>query len=105
MGCCEQFDEKDSIYRGDDTDAFDQEFIVINAVIPEGWVVSKAEWRAGTILKVFTDPVFPIKINLDKTESKKLQNINVCYLAVYDAQGRKQTCQGSLKFISKAEVV
>lgn len=95
----------DDIYRGDDTDAFDQEFMTISATVPDGWVIKKAEWRAGNVLKVFNDPVFPLSVVLNKAETKQLQNVNVCYLAVYDAQGRKQTCTGSLKFMSQAEVV
>lgn len=93
------------LYRGDDTDAFGQEYMTINVNIPEGWVVKKAEWRAGSVLKEFKNPVFPISIVLDSSESAKLQNINVCYLALYDEQDRKQTCQGSLKFATREEVV
>lgn len=93
------------IYRGDDTDAFDQEFMTISATVPDGWVIKKAEWRAGKILKVFDDPVFPLSVVLNKAETKQLQNVNVCYLAVYDEEGRKQTCTGRFKFNSQAEVV
>ena len=96
---------ENDLYRGDDTDAFGQDYMNINVNVPDGWVVKKAEWRAGNVLKTFENPVFPISVVLNKTESIKLQNVNVCYLAIYDEQGRKQTCEGSLKFMTRAEVV
>lgn len=105
MSCCPQKEINDSIFRFDDTDAFDQDFIIINPKIPEGWVISKAVWRAGSIIKEFPNPIFPIKVSLNHEETGQLQSINTCYLAVYDTQGRKQTCLGSLKFMSQAEVV
>ena len=95
----------DTLYRFDDTDAFGQEYMTINVTIPEGWEVSKAEWRAGSVLKTFENPVFPLNLVLSSEETGKLQNVNVCYLAIYDTQGRKQTCEGKLKFYTQAEVV
>ena len=104
MGCI-PLNDPNNIYRYDDTDAFGQNFMTINATIPEGWVISKAIWKAGSVEKVFQNPVFPITVNLNSEESGKLKNINTCYLAVYDQNNKKQTCNGSLKFITKAEVV
>ena len=105
MSCCEPKEDSKSIYRGDDTGAFGQTFLTIEAIIPEEWVVTKAVWRAGEVTKTFQDPVFPIGINLSHEETYKLKNINTCYLAVYDQDGLKQTCEGKLVFTTKAEVV
>ena len=80
MECCPQ-KEDDSIYRFDDTAAFGQDFIIINAIIPDGWEISKAVWKAGNIVKEFQNPVFPIKINLTSEETGQLQSLNTCYLA------------------------
>ena len=105
MSCCEPKDNSKSIYRGDDTGAFGQTFLTIEALIPEEWEVTKAIWKAGEVVKVFPNPNFPLSLNLSHEESLKLQNINTCYLAVYDKDGLKQTCEGSLTFTTKAEVV
>ena len=105
MDCCKPIEDKNSIYRGDDTGAFGQTFLTIKAVIPEGWVITKAVWKAGEITKEFQNPIFPISLNLSREETHKLKNINICYLAVYDQDELKQTCEGSLTFTTKAEVV
>ena len=93
------------IYQGDNTGAFTQNFISITATIPEGFTISKAEFKCGSILLEFLEPTFPLIINLDETQTEKLSVSNTCYLAVYDELGQKQTCTGSLKVSTNARVV
>lgn len=93
------------LYRGDDTNAFNNKFITIELENAEGLIISKAEFKCGAILKTFENPVFPIDISLTSQETLKLSQDNVCYLAIYDEQGRKRTCSGYLTFSTKREVV
>lgn len=93
------------LYRGDDTNAFDNKFITIELENAEGLIISKAEFKCGYILKTFEYPTFPIEISLTSEETSNLSQNNSCYLAIYDEQGRKHTCDGYLSFSSKREVV
>lgn len=94
------------IFRGDNTGAFDNNFITINAKIPEGKIVSKAKLRIGNLpVMTFNSPTFPLKVNLNSAQTSQLSTQTECYLAVYDEEGRKATCIGKLKFIVKDEVV
>jgi hypothetical protein len=93
-------------YKGDDYDAFDQEWALIEVDIPEDWVVSKAEFRVGDLPKmVFFNPEFPIPVSLNSAQTSNLRDYNTCYLAIYDEKGRKQTCDGSWTFFANDEVV
>lgn len=94
------------IYKGDDTHAFNQDFLKINANIPEGYTVSKAEFKCGKLpLMTFLNPVFPLIINLTAVQTASLSCMNECFLAVYDENNLKQTCSGSLVFHANKEVV
>lgn len=88
-----------NIYQGDNTAAFGGNFLTIRLVLPEGQEmspISKAELKIGCFHKVIETPTFPLTINLTENESAQLKTENVAYLAVWDAQGRKKTCEGSL---------
>ena len=99
-------DDKNTIFQGDDTSAFGQNFLKINATIPEGWQISKVELRIGNLpLFVFENPVFPLFVNLDSDQTRMLEKTNEVYMAVYDVNGKKITCKGSIIIKSKAEVV
>lgn len=85
------------LYRGDDTDAFEQEFITIELdEAPEG--IKKAEFRCGSVLKVYENPTFPLSVALSSEETMLLKQENECFLAIYDSLGRKRTCEGTLSF-------
>lgn len=94
-----------TIRRGDDTNAFGFGFLVINLANPEEYVVTKAEVRIGPISKFFINPIFPIRISLNRLETEKLKETNMCYMAIYDKDGLKYTCEGSLEFPTKPKVV
>lgn len=94
-----------AIFKGDDSGAFGNNFITINLDNPLGYTISKAIFVCGCIQKPFENPVFPLRINLTSQETTKLRSSNVCYLVVYDSEGRQKTCQGSLTFNAQNGVI
>lgn len=93
-------------YKGDDYDAFDQEWAEIELDYPEDWVISKVEFKVGDLpVLSFKDPVFPITVNLSAAQTANLRDYNTCYMAMYDEKGRKQTLEGSWTFFANNEVV
>lgn len=89
------------IYKGDNTAAFDSTFLTIHINNPDNLVISKADFRCGKILKSFENPTFPLEVNLTEEDTRQLTIQNNCYLAVYDEQGRKRTCEGTITFSAK----
>jgi hypothetical protein len=94
-----------TIYKGDDTNAFGQNFIKIDLVGSEGYTISKCIFQCGPIQKVYIKPQFPIYVNFSKMESKRLNQLSECYLQVFDEKGLRQTCKGTLTFIAQPQVV
>lgn len=95
-----------SIRKGDDTDAFDFGFLTINLENASEYIITKAEVKIGNLLKIINNPVFPLQISLNRLETEKLnEQNNMCYMAIYDIQGRKYTCKGSLSFKVDPKVV
>lgn len=95
-----------SIHKGDDTNAFGFSFLTVNLQNASEYVISKAEIKIGTIKKTINNPVFPLKISLNHDETDKLnEQNNMCYMAIYDTQGRKYTCKGHLSFPVEPKVV
>ena len=94
-----------TIFRGDNTGAFGQSFLSINATLPNGYEVSKADFKCGKIFFEFTNPTFPISITLTESQTSQLSSLNNCYLAVYDTSGRKQTCTGTLQIETNESVI
>ena len=93
-------------YKGDDFDAFGQEWAIIELDLPEDWIVSRAELKVGNLpALVFEDPIFPIPVNLESYQTSNLKDVNTCYIALYDEEGRKQTLDGSWTFVAEDEVV
>ena len=95
------------IRKGDDTNAFDFEFLTVNLKDAEQYTISKAEVRIGTLTKTFENPVFPLQISLTREETMMLStcNGNDCYMAIYDSQNRKLTVDGTLSFRAAPKVV
>lgn len=87
-----------SIFKGDNSGAFGNNFITINLENPLGYTISKAIFVCGCIQKSFDNPVFPIVINFSSQETAQLRSSNTCYLVAYDSEGRQKTCKGTLTF-------
>lgn len=94
-----------AIYKGDDTGAFGQNFIKVNFLQADQYTVSKCIFQCGPVQKIFTRPQFPIYINFSSTETKRLYQESTCYLQVFDENGLKITCEGTLSFTAKPQVV
>lgn len=92
------------LVRGDDTDAFGNEFITIELDDePQG--ITKAEFRSGVVIKTYDNPTFPLDISLTAQETALLKCQNECFLAIYDNMGRKWTCEGTLEFETDCQKV
>ena len=94
-----------AIFKGDDTDAFGNNFITITLDNPENCIISKATFVCGNIKKTFENPVFPLVVNFTSEETSKLKPINTCHLVVYDEFGRQKTCTGALRFDAQSGVI
>lgn len=93
-------------YKGDDFNSFNQEWVQIQLDIPVDWTVYKAEFKVGNLpVMRFINPVFPLDVSLTSEQTANLKDINTCYLAIYDEEGRKQTLDGSWTFTAEDEVV
>lgn len=95
-----------AIHIGDDTDAFGFSFLTINLENASEYVITKAEVRIGPVKKIFNNPVFPLEVSLNQQETDKLNEYkNDCYMAIYDENNRKYTCEGTLTFKASPKVV
>ena len=93
-------------YKGDDFDAFDEEWVIVEFDIPEEWVVSKAKVKIGNLPAILIpDPNRIEYLTLDSSQSASLKDVNACYAAIYDERGRKKTLEGSWTFVAEDEVV
>ena len=94
---------------GDDTHSFGQDFLEIEADFPdETWAgrVTEAHVKIGNLpVMIFQNPDFPITVNLTSAQTAMLKNKNECYMAVFDENGLKQTCEGQLTFPAHERVV
>lgn len=90
------------IKQGDDTGAFGNKFITIELYNPNGIELSisraelicTCEGRTGyEIRKVFDAPEFPLTVNYEPSETKRMGFRNILRFAVYDEDGNKYTCK------------
>lgn len=94
-----------AIFKGDDTNAFNNNFLTININNPRGYVISKAIFVCGCLQKVYDNPVFPWIVNFNSKESQTLRPNNVGYLVVFDHKGRQRTCNNVLRFRAQNGVI
>lgn len=93
-------------YRGDDFNAFGQEWVEINVELPEEWDVARMEFKVGNLpVMAFREPTFPMNISLDSYQTAGLKDVSECYMAIYDREGKKQTLCGSWTFVTKERKV
>lgn len=88
--------QQEPIYQGDNTGAFGNKLITINLRNPLNYTISKAVFVCDCLTRTYINPTFPIDINFDSKDTKKLKSINQCFLVVYDELGRQKTCRGTL---------
>lgn len=95
-------------YKGDHTGAFGNQFITIELNNPNNYVISKAQFVVNggcPYIEPISNPVFPLKVNLNSEQTEKLRATNVGNLVVWDDQGRPKQCDGSLTFDFKNGVI
>lgn len=98
---------EDRIYRQDDTNSFGQNWLQIDAEFPDDtWVVSRADIKIGNLpVKSYDSPTFPFYVNLTSAETAQLKDTENIYMAVYDSNGLKQTCEGTVSFKTRSRKV
>ena len=94
-----------TLYKGDNLQAFDGqpievEFDTDGKEVSEAWIVI----NEGAIVKKYQNPTSPIYVELDETDTKKLNATNYMNLIGFDSQNRKLTFDGALVFRAKKEV-
>lgn len=91
--------------RGDNFQAFDGLPIIVDIIATEEekQEISKAIFviNKGDIQKTFENPVFPLEVEIDENDSKKLKDTNIGELVVFDRENRPLTCNGRLTFTTK----
>ena len=93
------------LFRGDDTQAFGNNWLTIEADYPSDWVISAAEFKVGNLpTMLFENPEFPLKVNLSSSQTAVLKDVNSCYLSLYDKDGLKITCEGTFIFETRKQV-
>lgn len=102
-----------SIFKGDDTAAFGNNFITITVKNPQLVEISKLVFsvNGGQIIRTFTDETnfksenITLQVNFDSEETAKLNNVNTGNLIAYDMLNRQCTCQQSMTFTAKNGVI
>lgn len=104
-------EEEPNLIQGDNTAAFGQHLLRITLNDPDGLLehhsISKCEIRfACGLVKSYTNPTFPLLIDLTEQESQRmLVGNNTAVLAVWDELGRKVTPKGGQLIIVGARKV
>lgn len=105
-----------TIFKGDDTDAFGNQFIKITVKNPLLYPISKLEAVTNSGIgiknKPFTDEnnfqqeEIELTINYTSAETTCLnQGANILNLVAYDESGKQSTCAQSLTFYAKNGVI
>lgn len=93
------------IRKGDDSDAFDFGFIEIYLENAEQYTISKAVVKFGTVVKVYENPIYPLRPVLNHEETAILNECkNEIAMTVYDAQGRRFTPEQVYEFGTKPQL-
>lgn len=93
------------MYRYDNLQAFDGSPIEVE-FDTEGKEITRAlvVFNNGAIVKEYLNPISPLYVELDETDTGKLKYRNIINLIGYDSLGRKLTFDGQYEFIADKEV-
>lgn len=93
--------------KGDDSNAFGGGLIRVNRPRnTENLVITKCILQCSNIQKVEENPDFPYTVNFSHEESKFLKvGENPAYLQIFDEEGLKVTCKGSINIPAEEQVV
>ena len=91
-----------SIYRGDNTGAFGNDFLRIYLNNPNKLIITKAVIQINNKLdKIYEYPSFPLRVNFTGAETEMLEQRNTCKMALWDEYGRRRTAEGKFNFYVK----
>lgn len=93
--------------RGDDSGAFQGGLIRVNRPKnTENLIITKCILQCGNVQKININPDFPYLVNFSHEESKLLKvGENPAYLQIFDEEGLKVTCNGSINIPVEEQVV
>lgn len=93
--------------KGDDSNAFKGHLIRINRPRnTENLIITKCILQCGNIRKLKDNPEFPYFEDFTSEESKLLKvGENPAYLQIFDEEGLKVTCKGSINIPAEEQVV
>ena len=102
-----------TIYKGDNTAAFGNNFLTIKVKNPNLYYVSKIIFsvNSGIITKTFEDAEHfqreetVLYVNFSSEETQKLSATNVGNLIPYDENGLQSTCRQSVTFYAQNGVI
>lgn len=83
-------------YKGDDTNAFDGNLLIVNLTGIDASNISRAVFQCGPLQKTYSRPKFPLHINFTSEETQHLYHDNPCYLQIFDMKGRRHTCASTI---------
>lgn len=98
-------DIKYAMTQGDNTQSFNNNFLIIELENTHNIPVSKAIFQAGVVQKFYENPEFPLYVNFTEQDTKLLKHRNIGYLMVYDSENRPVTCIGSIEFYCRNGVI
>ena len=104
-----------TIFKGDDTGAFGNNFITVRVKNPYLYPITRIEviTNSSTCIppKPFTDENnfqvedIELEVNYSSDETVKLNSSNIVNVVVYDSQGKQSTCPQSLTFYARNGVI
>lgn len=104
-----------TLFKGDDTGAFGNNFITVTVKNPLLYPISKIEFvtNSGNCIpiKTFTNEnnfqteEITLTVNYSSEESSRLNATNTGNLVVYDMNGKQSTCPQTLTFYAKNGVI
>jgi len=92
------------VYKNDDMGAFGGK-ITVYFDNPNNIVITRAEFQCGCYYKSIENPIFPLEFKPTREDTAKFNNTNICYLRVYDNNGLRKTCKGSMTIYAQNEVI
>jgi len=93
------------LFRGDDTDAFENPFMCFHLANDKWTQVSKLVFQCGKVIKQWVNPVFPLHVSLNHEDTLKLRRFNRAYFQLFDSKGRRITYPVEFTFYAEKQVV
>lgn len=92
------------IFKNDDMGAFGGK-ITVNINNPDDYEITRAEFQCGCYYQNVENPVFPLEFKPTREDTSKFNNVNPCFLRLYDSNGLRQTCKGTMIINAQNEVI